>query len=129
MVRQARRVRGVPGNPTRGGPGGRAAIPLRRRFRGRVRVRGVSLPGLAVLPQAAVLATLREFAGELSSQLSRPVNDQALGGALPRRSGRGRNTAYCPGRPLQRQPCFASRCARRAFGAPVTPETSAAPAA
>ena len=40
----------------------------------------------------------------------------------------GRNAAHCPGRLLQPQRCFASRCAGRAFGAPLTLETSAAPA-
>jgi hypothetical protein len=40
----------------------------------------------------------------------------------------GRNAAHCPGWPLQPQRCFASRCAGRAFGAPLTLETSASPA-
>jgi hypothetical protein len=40
----------------------------------------------------------------------------------------GRNAAHCPGRPLQPQRCFASRCAGRACGAPLTLETSADPA-
>ena len=40
----------------------------------------------------------------------------------------GRNAAHCPGWPLQRQRCFASRCAGRACGAPLTLETSASPA-
>ena len=35
---------------------------------------------------------------------------------------RGRNAAHCPGWPLQPQRCFASRCAGRAFGAPLTLE-------
>jgi hypothetical protein len=39
-----------------------------------------------------------------------------------------RNAAHCPGRPLQPQRCFASRCAGRACGAPLTLETSADPA-
>ena len=41
---------------------------------------------------------------------------------------RGRNAAHCPGWPLQPQRCFASRCAGRAYGAPLTLETSASPA-
>jgi hypothetical protein len=41
---------------------------------------------------------------------------------------RGRNAAHCPGWPLQPQRCFASRCAGRACGAPLTLETSASPA-
>ena len=40
----------------------------------------------------------------------------------------GRNAAHCPGRLLQPQRCFASRCAGRACGAPLTLETSADPA-
>jgi hypothetical protein len=36
--------------------------------------------------------------------------------------------AHCPGWPLQRQRCSASRCAGRACGVPLTPETSASPA-
>ena len=40
----------------------------------------------------------------------------------------GRNAAHCPGRSLQPQRCFASRYAGRAFGAPLTPETSTGPA-
>ncbi len=40
----------------------------------------------------------------------------------------GRNGAHCPGWPLQPQRCFASRCAGRACGAPLTLETSASPA-
>src|SRR5437867_989494 len=40
----------------------------------------------------------------------------------------GRNAAHCPGWPLQPQRCFASRCAGRACGAPLTLETSASPA-
>jgi hypothetical protein len=40
----------------------------------------------------------------------------------------GRNAAHCPGRPLQPQRCFASRCAGRACGAPLTLETSTDPA-
>ena len=39
-----------------------------------------------------------------------------------------RNAAHCPGWPLQPQRCSASRCAGRAFGAPLTLETSASPA-
>lgn len=39
-----------------------------------------------------------------------------------------RNAAHCPGRSLQPQRCFASRCAGRACGAPLTPETSTGPA-
>jgi len=31
--------------------------------------------------------------------------------------------AHCPGWPLRPQRCFASRCAGRAFGAPLTLET------
>ncbi len=33
----------------------------------------------------------------------------------------GRNAAHCPGWLLQPQRCFASRCAGRACGAPLTP--------
>jgi hypothetical protein len=41
----------------------------------------------------------------------------------------GRNdAAHCPGRLLRPQRCFASRCAGRACGAPLTLETSADPA-
>jgi len=40
----------------------------------------------------------------------------------------GRDAAHCPGWPLQPQRCFASRCAGRACGAPLTLETSASPA-
>ena len=40
----------------------------------------------------------------------------------------GRNAAHCPDWPLQPQRCFASRCAGRTCGAPLTPETSASPA-
>jgi hypothetical protein len=40
----------------------------------------------------------------------------------------GRSAAHCPGWPLQPQRCSASRCAGRACGAPLTPETSASPA-
>ena len=40
----------------------------------------------------------------------------------------GRNAAHCPGRPLRRNGALASRCAGRACGAPLTPETSASPA-
>ena len=40
----------------------------------------------------------------------------------------GRNAAHCPGWLLQPQQCFASRCAGRACGAPLTLETSASPA-
>jgi hypothetical protein len=40
----------------------------------------------------------------------------------------GRNAAHYPGRLLQPQRCFASRCAGRAYGAPLTLETSADPA-
>ncbi len=40
----------------------------------------------------------------------------------------GRSAAHCPGWPLQPQRCFASRCAGRACGAPLTLETSASPA-
>jgi hypothetical protein len=47
-------------------------------------------------------------------------------GECPQRPGR--NAAHCPGRSLQPQRCFASRCAGRACGAPLTPETSASPA-
>jgi len=39
-----------------------------------------------------------------------------------------RDAAHCPGWPLQPQRCFASRCAGRAFGAPLTLETAASPA-
>jgi hypothetical protein len=39
-----------------------------------------------------------------------------------------RNAAHCPGRPLQPQRCFASRCAGRASGAPFTLEPNASPA-
>jgi hypothetical protein len=39
-----------------------------------------------------------------------------------------RHAAHCPGRLLQPQRCFASRCAGRACGAPLTLETSADPA-
>jgi hypothetical protein len=39
-----------------------------------------------------------------------------------------RDAAHCPGWPLRPQRCFASRCAGRACGAPLTPETSASPA-
>jgi hypothetical protein len=41
---------------------------------------------------------------------------------------RGRSAAHCPGWPLRPQRCFASRCAGRTCGAPLTPETSASPA-
>jgi hypothetical protein len=40
----------------------------------------------------------------------------------------GWNAAHYPGWPLQPQRCFASRCAGRACGAPLTLETSASPA-
>src|SRR2546421_5356353 len=39
-----------------------------------------------------------------------------------------RDAAHCPGWPLRPQRCSASRCAGRACGAPLTPETSASPA-
>jgi hypothetical protein len=35
----------------------------------------------------------------------------------------GRYAAHCPGWLLQPQRCFASSCAGRAYGAPLTPET------
>jgi hypothetical protein len=33
------------------------------------------------------------------------------------------NAAHCPGRSLQPERCFASRCAGRTYGAPLTPES------
>ena len=49
-------------------------------------------------------------------------------GAVKMSQRPGRNAAHCPGWPLQPQRCFASRCAGRACGAPLTLETSASPA-
>jgi hypothetical protein len=65
---------------------------------------------------------------------ARPHHDQAVNVApsapvAGRMSQRpGQNAAHCPGWPLRPQWCYASRCAGRACGAPLTPETSASPA-
>ena len=57
---------------------------------------------------------------------------RALQGLCPGGAGfrhpQERNAAHCPGRSLQPQRCFASRCAGRAYGALLTLETSTGPA-
>ncbi len=72
-------------------------------------------------------ATYRDAPSMPSKQ--RVAGSNPAGRARERMSQRpGRNAAHCPGWPLQPQRCFASRCAGRACGAPLTLETSASPA-
>jgi hypothetical protein len=86
------------------------------------------------LPRAAppVTGRLRSPpypAAALASTTARAVSiapDAPVAGRMSQPPGR--NAAHCPGWPLQPQRCSASRCAGRAYGAPLTLETSASPA-
>jgi hypothetical protein len=72
-------------------------------------------PPRAPRRNAPCMAAPDELAGPVVTRQVRQSPDERV-------TAPGRNAAHCPGRSLQPQRCFASRCAGRAYGAPLTLE-------
>jgi hypothetical protein len=132
-ARRARPIGGVMSGPVarRTRPGQSGGAPLAGGSFRRA-LRAEALPR-AELPRPVASVTDRVQCPPYLPDAAPGREDQAVSltriAPTPGRSqAPGRNAAHCPGRPVQPQRCFASRCAGHAFGVPLTPETSANPA-